>query len=289
MLALAIHVDVATAVGLSLSVSMTDKSLSDTSCEYSSRLVSVNAEVFLNPPTNPFRHVNSALILLAFIYVFYTVPLTAASNLVDAESLDRLFPGLKDFEMSSLVSGFATALIWSAFFAVCPTLFKSIANFGSRATSVASAEFSALQYYWWFMVVTAFSGQLLATMFIRGTNDGLEAGFRTVIRSIALAIPATVAASWLNWIIFRCLITLPCMYLLQLNTFLFSALGMNCCARLVRGGGPGGPVPYRIFVDSGVVLLCALALAPASPLVAVACFVYFLFTVPLLRRNVVFM
>jgi len=242
--------------------------------------------------------VYSAIMLLATIYVFYTVPLAAAAALVDPESLDELFPGFGNVsedwggvEFTSLISGFMTALIQSSFFALCPIMFKSIANCGSRATSVASAEFKALQYYWWFMVITAFSGQLLVSMVLRGFNDGLKFGseFREVLRAIGLTIPSTIAATWLNWIIFRLLITLPCMYLLQLNTYLFSTFNMNCCSRLVRGGGSGGPVPYRVFVDSGVVLLCTLALAPASPLVASASFVYFLFCVPLLRRNVLFM
>ena len=34
--------------------------------------------------------------------------------------------------------------------------------------------------------------------------------------------------------------------------------------------GPGGPMPFRIYVDSGVVFLCIVALAPACPLVAPA-------------------
>jgi hypothetical protein len=46
-----------------------------------------------------------------------------------------------------------------------------------------------------------------------------------------------VSATWLNWMIVRVTIVLPTQYLLQLNTFLFSFLGLTCCARTVRGGG----------------------------------------------------
>jgi hypothetical protein len=246
--------------------------------------------------TNLARHY-SAIALLAAIYVFYTIPLTAASTLVDPTQLDELFPEfdkwsnrLGGLEVTKLVSGFMTALIWSTFFAICPIMFKSIANCGSNATSVASAEFKALQYYWWFMVLTAFSGQLLANMFLQGLS-GLKLGseFRSVLRAIAETVPSTISADWLNWIIFRLLIILPLNYLLQVNTYLFSMFGMKCCSRCVRGGGPGGPFPYRIYVDSGVVFLCVVALAPASPLVAPASFFYFLLCVPLLRRNVLFM
>ena len=53
--------------------------------------------------------------------------------------------------------------------------------------------------------------------------------------------------------------------------------------------GPGTPTPYRIYVDSGIVLLCLMALAPASPIIAPACFAYFLVFQPILRRNLIFM
>jgi hypothetical protein len=58
---------------------------------------------------------------------------------------------------------------------------------------------------------------------------------------------------------------------------------------MVRGGGPGGPVPYRVFIDTGVVLLCVVALAPASPLVAPFGLIHFCLSEPLLRRNIIFM
>jgi hypothetical protein len=93
----------------------------------------------------------STIALLAAIYVFYTIPLAAASALVDPTRLDELFPeftkwsnNLGGLEVTKLLSGFMTALIWSTFFAICPIMFKSIANCGSNATSVASAEFKAL-------------------------------------------------------------------------------------------------------------------------------------------------
>jgi len=114
---------------------------------------------------------------------------------------------------------------------------KAIANFGSGASSVAQSEFQALQYYWWFMIVTAFSGQLLANMGIAAFIEGkdLPAEFRTVMRQVALTIPSTISASWLNWIIFRFTITLPLNYLLQFNTYMFSALGFRCLARVNHG------------------------------------------------------
>lgn len=183
------------------------------------------------------------MVLLVLIYVFYTVPLTLASQLVNPESLSNIFPNAtafaeeKGIHITLLLSGLITALIWSGFFALCPVLFLSISNFGSMATSVANAEFKALQYYWWFMVVTAFSGQLLATMGLEVVNQGLslQTELQSVLRQIAETIPSTTSVSWLNWIIFRVTITLPLNYLLQANSFLLYAFGLNCCSRLNRG------------------------------------------------------
>lgn len=83
--------------------------------------------------------------------------------------------------------------------------------------------------------------------------------------------------------------TLPLQYLLQVNTFLFGCIGWKCCARCVMGGGPGGPIPYRVYIDGGTVFLCVVALAPQSPLVAPVALLYYLFCAPLWRRNCIFM
>lgn len=56
----------------------------------------------------------------------------------------------------------------------------------------------------------------------------------------------------------------------------------------VRGGGPGGQTPYRLYIDGGLVFLCATALAPASPLVAPCALLYFLCCGPLIKRNLIF-
>lgn len=164
------------------------------------------------------------------------------------------------------------------------------AYFGSKATSLAQAERKAMQYFWWFMVLTAFTGPMLAYWVLGAVNKGekLGDGLRKILIHLAGATPTLIAANWLNWIIYRFTIILPINFLLQFNTFLFSFLGWKCCSRLTIGGGPGGPVPYRIFVDSGVVLMCTVALGPASPLVAPAALAYFLLCEPLLRRNVIF-
>ena len=81
-------------------------------------------------------------------------------------------------------------------------LVQTIANFGSNAVSVAHAEHIALQYYWWFMVLTAFSSTLLTTMVIDAFNEDLAFGseFRSVLGQISETIPSTISVTWLNWI-----------------------------------------------------------------------------------------
>lgn len=44
----------------------------------------------------------------------------------------------------------------------------------------------------------------------------------------------------------------------------------NASRLSLHGSGPGGPLPFRIYVDSGSVFLCVVALAPACPMVAPA-------------------
>lgn len=77
--------------------------------------------------------------------------------------------------------------------------------------------------------------------------------------------------------------------MLNIHTFIFEALGWQCCIRCVMGGGPGGPIPYRIYIDSGVVFMCVVGLSPISPLLAPVGLAYFLFCIPLWRRNCIYM
>ena len=68
-----------------------------------------------------------SLILLALLYVFYTIPLTLAAQLVDPASLEELMPRLgreDQLDVALQLSGLLSALIWSGFFALCPGLFK---------------------------------------------------------------------------------------------------------------------------------------------------------------------
>lgn len=248
--------------------------------------------VSINDRGKMIRHI-LALSALGALYIFYIIPLTAVQELLSPESLQGILPNLDTWLQNDfakyIFSGFIPALVWTGFYALCPPMFKAIANFGSNATSVADAERSALRYFWWFMIVSAFTGTSLATAVLRGGGLNLGTTFQSVIIEAASEIPSTISATWLNWIIVRVSLVLPTQYILQMNPFLFSWLRLKVLVRAVQGGGSGGPIPYRIYVDSGVVMLCLLALAPASPLIAIACLVYFLFCVPMLRWVLIFL
>ena len=248
--------------------------------------------ISINDRQKMIRHI-LALAILGAIYIFYIIPLTAVQELLSPQSLQEILPDLDSWLqngfMKYVFSGFIPALVWTGFYAICPPMFKAIANFGSNATSAACAEGSALRYFWWFMIVSAFTGTSLASAVIKGGGLDLGSSFQSVIIEAASKIPSTISATWLNWIIVRVTLVLPTQYILQMNAYLFSWFRLKALARAVQGGGSGGPIPYRLYVDSGVVMLCLLALAPASPLIAIAAFVYFLFCVPMLRWVLVFL
>jgi len=186
--------------------------------------------------------------VLLIMFIFYTFPITAVAALADPEKLYALWPQLQKLENNVLfkrfLSGFIPALLFTLFFALCPAIFKTIANSGSNARSVQEAENKALQYFWYFMLVTAFTGSSLGTMTLNAINEKKieNSTFTTVLLEIAGTLPTQVSSTWLNWIIFRTTITLPLHYMLQINSFLFECLGWKCCQRCVRGGGPGGQV-----------------------------------------------
>ena len=89
-------------------------------------------------------------------------PNRAAKKVVEPSSLQKTMPGLYNwfqqtkYLSADIMSGLVSALLYTTFFALCPVIFKMIANSGSQSTSVQEAEKYALQYYWYFMLITAF-------------------------------------------------------------------------------------------------------------------------------------
>jgi hypothetical protein len=161
--------------------------------------------------------------------------LSAANTLFTPQSLSNAFPSLQDNER---ISGFLSGLLKSCFFAICPQIFKFLANFSSEAVSVEQAEDRALRYFWFFMLATAFTGTSLATVIVEGVIYSLDVGgqAKDLLRTVGSIVPTTISAQWLNWIIFRIGMTTPYNYLLQFTNFLYGVLGWKCCARATAGG-----------------------------------------------------
>jgi hypothetical protein len=75
-----------------------------------------------------------------------------AQGLIKPESLYEIFPIMEKWKdqpiFNQVLSGILPAALLALFFALCPLMFKAIANSGAAATSVADAEGAALQYFW---------------------------------------------------------------------------------------------------------------------------------------------
>jgi hypothetical protein len=88
---------------------------------------------------------------------------------LNPEYLAEVFPDAEflqnpDNLFYRLLAGAASGLVYTLFFSFCPQLFKAIANFEGNVSSIRKAEDKALIYYWYFMLLTAFTGSALAQM-----------------------------------------------------------------------------------------------------------------------------
>lgn len=224
---------------------------------------------------------------LFVIYLGYTIPIAFIGELTkfDDDSVFAFAPVL-----NSLIPG----LLHTVFFSAAPHLFLFLANFGSGALSLPDAVHTASNYYWYFQVTTSFTGSFLAGIlssfffFFGQTGDMYGGTLRETLNLIAVNLPTVSSAIWLSWILLRTFLTLPLMRLCQFPALFFRALRWNCCARCVQGGGHGGPLPYRDYVDSSVVVICSLTFCIISPLVTVASAIYFLIAIPCYRRQALF-
>lgn len=178
-----------------------------------------------------------------FFCCFYTIPLALTSAVLNPTYLAAAFPDSPIWQNSDgvfyrLFAGLSSGMLYSLFFSVLPQIFKYLAFMLGTASTVHKGEDNALQFYWYFMLVTAFTGSTLATMLLNGLltgNFGEE--FRDALTSVARTIPTSQAPVWLNWMITRTFITLPMNYLFQLMTFLYGCIRFKWLNRVMRGGG----------------------------------------------------
>jgi hypothetical protein len=119
----------------------------------------------------------SVYVFLFFFSCFYTVPLAFISIMINPRWLGYYFPNSKSLHdpdnilykaLTGPVSGLATNL----FMALLPQIFKFIAYYEGTSSSLEMAERKALLFMWYFMLVTTFFGQYLATMLIQWFYHG---------------------------------------------------------------------------------------------------------------------
>eukprot|EP00751_Fragilariopsis_kerguelensis_P019662 CAMPEP_0170886452 /NCGR_PEP_ID=MMETSP0734-20130129/36748_1 /TAXON_ID=186038 /ORGANISM="Fragilariopsis kerguelensis, Strain L26-C5" /LENGTH=1066 /DNA_ID=CAMNT_0011272587 /DNA_START=673 /DNA_END=3874 /DNA_ORIENTATION=+ len=235
------------------------------------------------------RHRYKILVFIMIVFtILWTYPFVALMTLTTPDKLAEYLPFLADY--ASLLSSLVKPLLMTAFFSVLPQVFKALANFGSGATSVQEAERNALFYYWWFMVVFAFGFITLGNQVVGAfQSDEMNVyQIEEIFTSLANAVPNTTSFFWTGWILQQTFMILPYMYFLQFNNFLFTFLNLKCVARATAGGGPGGVVPYRIYVNVSVIFLCVVALAPLSPVLAPVAMMYLLFIIPMLKWSHIF-
>jgi hypothetical protein len=111
-----------------------------------------------------------------FVFLFLSATCRAASSALAPANLAKSFPALKALRENeffiNVLAGLLTGIVWTLFFSICPYIFKTIANFGSGATSLRQAEFIALKYYWVFILLTAFTGISLSNILLNSLNSG---------------------------------------------------------------------------------------------------------------------
>lgn len=72
------------------------------------------------------------------------------------------------------LAGISSGLLYSLFFSILPQIFKALAFFEGTSSSKVKAEEKAMRFYWYFMLVTAFTGSSLVQMLIDGFMKGTQ-------------------------------------------------------------------------------------------------------------------
>lgn len=199
------------------------------------------------------------------------------SALLNPAYLQSLYPDSSILQEGTffyqVLAGFSSGALYSLFFSVLPQVFKFMAFSEGVSSSVPVAEDSALSFvsltsstksvtlvrisycikcplshcyafrmtlttqYWYFMLVTAFTGSTLATMLLEALTTGeLSTSLKDTLVQVARTIPTSQAPVWLNWIVVRTLYTLPVNYLCQAMTWLYGFIQIKWLNRVMRGG-----------------------------------------------------
>jgi hypothetical protein len=160
----------------------------------------------INPKERKMRQV-AVWTFYVFFCCLYSIPLAITSAVLDPTYLAAAFPDAEVWENSNgvfyrLFAGISSGMLYSLFFSVLPQIFKYMAFMLGSASTIQNGEDNALKFYWYFMLVTAFTGSTLASMLLRGLFEGnFSQEFKDGLTSVARTIPTSQAPVWLNWMI----------------------------------------------------------------------------------------
>jgi len=224
------------------------------------------------------------LVLISIFSTYFFVLLESSLN--KDQSNENVV--LDEMTRSDLV-GFIPGITQTLFLSLVPYILRWLSMCGSGATSLQEADGYALQYYWVFNLVIAFTGPALANMIINAVNtgDGSKYYYK-MLTDVADTLPKQTSFVWINVMITRSLISLPVMYLLQFLPLICHIMRLRYFKLLLTGGMNGFEMPYQIHVDSAMAFLCTVSLSFVSPLISVTTTLYFLLAAPLHRWNTIF-
>lgn len=71
------------------------------------------------------------------------------------------------------LAGFSSGYVYTLFFSILPQVFKLLAMSEGTSSSKVDAEEKALRFYWYFMLLTAFTGSFLLQLLLASILEGM--------------------------------------------------------------------------------------------------------------------
>jgi len=233
----------------------------------------------------------TTIVLLVLFTSFYIVPINFINRFIWYSGRETIFGRTMIANSISNYASSLSGLTQSLLFSICPVIFKLLANFEGSSSSMQKSEQRSMIFFWYFYIIARFMGQIVFDSihtFLKGDAASVEDVVYSALTQLAQTVPTALGPAALSYVIFTGTITWPALYWLQLNNFLTSICHLDWINRMLKGGGPGAEVPYRIYVDSGYILACMTSLAPLCPLIGPFVLLYFVIISPMLRWLMVF-
>lgn len=230
------------------------------------------------------------LVLIVFC-ALWTKPIDQINNLILQPTLVADTFNVSYNTAVRYMSTFS-GLTQSILFSICPIIFRFLSCIEGSSISMEQAEQKSMIYFWYFYIIARFLGPVLlnATQSFKQSDNGtIEEIVTETVAKLASEIPDSLGPSALTYILFSCLLNWPANYLLQSMNFITKFFRMKWLNNYVlKGGGIGRDVPYRIYVDSGYIFACLISMAPMVPLLGPVCLLHFIIVSPILRWLLIF-